>query len=1606
MSRRQRIGLIIGGSVAGLLLVLVVTAIVILQSAWFANLVREKIIASAEEATGGRVELRSFRFDWRHLRADLGGFVIHGLEPAGAPPLLTVERVEVGLKLTSPFTGFVDIASLLVDTPRANVMVFADGRTNIPAPKVKRHKSDLETVVDLAIGRFDLTNGTVTFASRPARINATGRNLRAHLTYNTIHPSYAGEIDIDPLLLRTGRQAPVAMRVKLPVSMEKDKITLAYAQFTTARSNVVLSGEVDHMNHPHVAAHVNGKVAVDELRRAAGLTLPLDLRYGPQFVIADVRGSMDEQRIDVETASVTLGHSTLEAKGTLREPKQRGNLQFHATLALGEVGRMLKLAQQPEGTLRATGNAQLKPRNDYLVQAKVDGHGISLRDGNARLAGVDLDTLVKVKPQQIELSDLHLGALGGSFTGSAGIEKLRTFRVAGSLRNFDIARLAETFLGHPLGYDGVVSGPVRAEGDLKNMNALVARGNLAIAPGARGIPVSGRLNVEYNARADSVTLGLSYLALPHSRVDLNGTLGRQINVRLVSHDLSDFHPLGNLPVTLNRGTAVVNGAVMGSLSTPRIQAHADLSQFAVHGRPFTSFVGDVTASKNGAAVNNAVLARGALQARFSGSVGLRNWKPESHEPLRVDATVRNADLADALALAAQASFPATGALTAGVHIGGTVGSPTGSADFMVLSGTLAGEHFDSLVAHAAMTPDEIDIPALTLTAGASRIDASAQYRHVVNDLESGSLRAHVASNQVQLAQLQSLAKDRPGLAGVLSLNVDAAANIRPVASGTEIEITSASGNFSVRGLQMEGRNLGDLTATASTAGNTVQYNVNSNFAGSNIRVNGSSVLTGDHATTASASIANLPLDRVLAIAGRRDIPLSGTLSATGQVSGPLQNPHATASFSVVKGSAWQQAFDRVQADVAYSTTSVDLKDLRVTEGPSYLTASGTFTHPAGDFEDGQLRFRAQSSPFPLQQVHAVQQARAELAGTAQLSAEGAITLRQGQPPLVERLDADLNARGLSVARRPLGDLTATARTHGQTVDFALTSSLDHSSAKGTGRLQLAGDFPLSADLSFTGLSYWGVSQLLGGQAQPFEATADGTATVSGALARPDSLHGTVRLAKLEAHSVQAAVGRQPRVNFEVHNVGPVVLAVDRSVVTVQNAKLTGPFADVSVTGTASLTGNRALDLRADGSLKMDLLKAFAPDIYSSGAITLAATVTGTIDRPTVNGRLDLRDTSVNLASLPSGISGANGVIMFNGTQAVIQNVTGESGGGKITLAGVVNYAGPEVQVRVNATADHVRVPYPDSISTEVSAKLSLTGTTSHSVLAGNITILDVALFARSDIGSLLTLAAIPPPALPAASPGFLSGMRFDVRIQTAPGVQFRTTLTQNLQADANLTLRGTWDHPGMLGQITITEGYILFFGSKYNIDQGTIAFYDPNRINPYLNVNLKTRVQGIDVTLSVTGPMDRMKLSYQSDPPMQVSDLIALLTSGRAPTDPVLAGRMPATPTQTFEQAGASALFGAAVASPAAGRLQRLFGVTRFSVSPELVGTTNSTLATMTLQQQVTPDILFTYIHDATQPNPQIVRVEWTINHTWSAVAQRDNFGYFDFDIFWKKRFH
>src|SRR5262249_41962424 len=148
----------------------------------------------------------------------------------------------------------------------------------------------------------------------------------------------------------------------------------------------------------------------------------------------------------------------------------------------------------------------------------------------------------------------------------------------------------------------------------------------------------------------------------------------------------------------------------------------------------------------------------------------------------------------------------------------------------------------------------------------------------------------------------------------------------------------------------------------------------------------------------------------------------------------------------------------------------------------------------------------------------------------------------------------------------------------------------------------------------------------------------------------------------------------------------------------------------------------------------------------------------------------------------------------------------------------------------------------------------------------------------------------------AASP-LLDNMKLDVQVRTSSAMSVQASMAQNLQADANLRIGGTASQPGMLGRVSVSDGQLVFFGSTYTINSGTISFYNPVRIEPVLNMSLETQAKGVDVVLNVTGPVDNMKLSYTSDPPLQFQEIVNLLASGKTPTsDPTLLAKQPSEP--------------------------------------------------------------------------------------------------------------
>jgi len=1610
MNRKARIWRNIGIAAAALIVVLVITAIQIVRTDWFRDYVKAKITTAAEDGTGGRVEIGSYAFDWIHLRSILTDFVIHGNEPADAAPYLRANRIQLDMRLFTSIHHPLDVTYLAIDHPEANIIVFADGRTNVPTPKVKSTSGEnpLETVVNLAVSHFELTNGLIVFGSQKQGLSVRGRNLRAQLWYSIPNQGYQGQVSFQPLYVASGRNTPVSFTVTLPLGLGRDRIEFHGASITTAQSSLLIDGSLENLKNPKISARLNGHVALADLKNAADL--PLTLGGGaPAILDFDANTAMAGNAIQVTGLHLGLGQSNLEASGTLRDPKNQGALQFKGRLDLGELGRLAMLTARPGGFVSLNGVATLDANNDYRIAGGIQGKDVSFQNGPQRIGALNFISGVTFNRHQLELKGLSVSAFGGEFTGNASLLDFSRYQLRGNLRNLNLRGAARALGQEQLPYDGNISGPVDAAGDLKSSTGVTAHARLAIAPGTRGVPVSGRVNAAYGGPAGEVTVSDSYLALPHTRLVLNGSIKKQLNVDLVSSDLNDLLAAASVtstPVTLNGGQVKFAGALTGGLSAPQIAGHLAASRFAIEGRRFDNFEVDAAISGGGATLRNGVLRRDTLQAQFSAAVGLREWKAPPNSPLSADASIQNGDLADLIALAGQPNHDYSGMLNANLNVRGTIANPRGAATGQVTNGTIQGEVFDRAQVQVQLADQSVTIPSASIETGAARINLTAEYQHPRDSFTTGQIHGHIQSTLVDLAMLQGLQKKRPSTTGIAQLNADASGRLSQVTRGaeqqTEFQLTQLTADGSVRGLRSEGQNYGDLTVNARTNGQTLSYNLMSDFGGSNIRANGNTQLTPDYPTTADVSLSNLPVEQALALVHRSDIAVKGKVSGTAHLTGSTEKPEGNVDLNFTNAVVYDEPVDRVRARISYLSQTIDISQLEITAGSSRIDLTARYDHPSGDLQAGNLQFKVDSTRVDLARIKNLQTRRPGLSGALQIAVTGAARIRQVEPRvLLENLSAQVKASGVAAKGKNFGDVSLTATTAGGRLNFALDSNLAMTALHGQGNAVLAGDYPIDAQLTFTNLAWTHVQDLLGPSNQPasaFEAQADGDLSASGPIMKIDQLAAALRLTRLQLNSVSGASGKANGPLLQ--NQGPITARLKNGVVEIQAAHLSGPQTDFQATGSVPLRG-QAMDVNLNGNVNLALLKSFSQDIDSSGTIALKTTLRGTFSAPLVNGQAELHNGTVNYAGLPNGIANLNGVVQLNGNAVAFRDLTAESGGGKLTLGGFLALTnGVRFGLRANGSRVRVRT---QGVSIVTNSNLNLTGTPENSTISGTITIDRVNYAPQADLGSILTAAA---PSVQSTAPSpFLDNMKLDVRVQTTGGTAVQSSLAENLQADADLRIRGTMSHPGMLGRVTFNEGQLVFFGSTYTVNSGTIGFFNPVRLDPVLEMNLETKAKGVDVTLRVNGPIDNLTLSYTSDPPLQFQEIVSLLAAGTTPiSDPTLLANQPSPRPQSFQQMGESAILGKALADPVAGRLQRVFGVSQLKIDPTFTSGSELPQAQLTLQQRVASNIMFTYVTALNNANAQTIQIEMTLNPQWSAMASRDQNGILSINLLYKRQ--
>ena len=1331
MNRRSRRVLIAGGAVLGLLIVLAVAVISVARSGWFREQVRQRIVAEAEKATGGRVEIGSFDLQWQTLTAQVNGFVIHGTEPAGSPPLLRARSITIRLKRLSAINRSVDLQSVDVEQPETYLMINPDGATNIPQPKVPRasKKSSVQTILDLAIRRFTVRDGTLQINSKRMPWSAAGQNLRAQFAYNFLAPSYRGDISIQPLHLNVSKDQPLDLGAKVALTIEKNKVTVSSARIETPESSADLSGAIQDF-------------------------------FSPVYLF-----------------------------------------QYTVRISLPELLRTLRFHTRPEGTILIAGNASIHDFGHYLLTGNLRSGPLALGQGNLRVRDVRAESPFRVDPDKVDLSALHLSLLGGDFNGRVRIEKLDQLRVEGQVSHLEAQGAAALFGLSRLPWNGVLSGPVEMTGLMSDFNEgrFRARAQFAVSPSPAGAPTRGLVDASYDGYRGTVDLGQSFIQLPATRLDFAGVLGRQLRVHLQSTNLQEVLPAlevfssgapRTLPITLQNGSAAFDGTVTGPLASPQIAGHAALKSFTFSQEQIDSFSADVAVQQSALRVQNGSLTRGNLRAEFAVTLGLRDWKPDH-------------------------------------------------------GGTLA----------------------------------------------------------------------------------------------------------------------------------------------------------------ASLSLRGAAIHDLLALAGRENLPASGDLSASAQVSGSIAAPLIKADVSVSKGSLYGEAFDRLTAHINCRDAQVVVADAQLSAAADQLKLNATYTHPPDDFQNGRLMFEAASNRMQLDHLQFAHQISA--AGSVQLTAKGSANISAGSQTAfrLDDLTADVSGTDIQLQQRSVGAVHLTAATHGSQLTAHLESAVANSAITADGQWSLANDYPGTAQMSFTKLDLASLRSWVAPSAPAlqFAGSVQGKMAISGPALKPEAWTATVDIPQLEISPLPGNIVHGNPQAMTLRNQGPIRLAMQNSVLRVESARLVAQDSDVTLTGTMALKEKNSLDFRLKGNVDLAVLENFNDELISSGKLVVDAGLRGPLTQPQINGRVQLQNADLNVSTLPNGLSNANGVIVFSGDRATIQNLTAESGGGKVTLTGFASYARGQGDLRIDLAARGVRIRYPEGVSTVANADLTWTGTSQRNLVSGKITILRTGFNPRTDIASILATSAQPVRTY-ARPAGLLGGMNLDIQIETSPNVRVQSALAQQIQAEANLRLRGTATNPALLGRINITQGQLTFFGNKYNINQGSISFFNPVKVEPIVNIDLQTRERGIDVTLTVAGPMNKLNVTYRSDPPLQFSDIVALLATGRAPiSNPSTAARETSA-AQGWQQMGASALVSQAIANPISGRLERFFGISRIKIDPTLTGLTNPQ-ARLTIEQQVTPEITFTYITDVAQANPQVIRIEWSINRQWSAVALRDENGLFGMDLYYKKRF-
>ena len=608
-------------------------------------------------------------------------------------------------------------------------------------------------------------------------------------------------------------------------------------------------------------------------------------------------------------------------------------------------------------------------------------------------------------------------------------------------------------------------------------------------------------------------------------------------------------------------------------------------------------------------------------------------------------------------------------------------------------------------------------------------------------------------------------------------------------------------------------------------------------------------------------------------------------------------------------------------------------------------------------------------------------------------AEGEVELLGSLDEPVARLTG--RGRGIVVRGLELGEAVLSGRVLGKDLEMSVGLKSQMSEVTLESSVRLEGDYLSRGRVEWSGVDIAPWLSLSSEGISSLAVTSNGDAD----FRIPIAVEDPVKAAEVEAE-IASLVLEGP--SYRVRSVIPVRMYLQDGRLELSRMALSEAESRFFLGGSLDLSDS-SLDVEAEGVVSLGILQSFYPEVATTGETTLSARITGTLERPSIEGHADFDGGSIRLEGFRQALGGLRGRVVFDNRTLRVPELDAVFGSGPVVITGTIALEGLRPgSVDLTVRGSGVRLRYPEGLVATLDGELSLLGSPAERMVSGNLVLTDALWTREYDLVSgILSDREGQPLFSDFAENELLKDLRLDVRIHAPESLEVRNSLAV-VDASAELELRGTLGEPVLLGRSEASRGEIYFLGQRYDITSGKVDFVNPEELEPFVDLTAETRVRSYRVELRLTGTPDRFYPELSSDPPLRTVDILRLLAGA---SDREILDTLVGNETEELAGVGVASLLTERLSQEVGKRAGRLFGLDRFSVNPFLVGQFANPTARVSLGKQITRALAINYSTNLNAATEAIILIEYTPEGPMSWILSRDEEGDIGLDVKFRKSF-